>query len=227
MACRAVVRARHSKKCPRAKRFAVGRGGLVKAARWAGRRAGGRDLSQTGADGALGLGGTGTGTGTGTANCELGLLLDLDVPVLRLSLVCNDGLQVLALPSLLVAVAISGLGQPVLQEKVTKAGGVNADIAASNHLRQRLLGLPRHRLQETYISILYVLGVGEGLGAGVGEGDLAGVGALDLAGGRTPHHLAHGAEAAETALFLFAKSSGEQGVSAGRGIGPHTTEKED
>ena len=110
MACRAVVRARHSKKCPRAKRFAVGRGGLVKAARWAGRRAGGRDLSQTGADGALGLGGTGTGTGTGTANCELGLLLDLDVPVLRLSLVCNDGLQVLALPSLLVAVAISSLG---------------------------------------------------------------------------------------------------------------------
>ena len=107
----------------------------------------------------------------------------------------------------------------VLQEKVTEAGRMNADIAASNHHRQRLLGLSRHRLQETYISIFSVLGVGEGLGAGVGAGDVA--------GGRTPHHLAHGAEAAETALFLFAKSSGEQGVSAGRGIGPHTTEKED
>ena len=99
---------------------------------------------------------------------------------------------------------------------------MNADIAASNHLRQRLLGLPRHRLQETYISILYVLGVGEGLGTGVGEGDLAGVGALDLAGGRTPHHLAHGAV---TAPFMFEK--GLHGGSAGRGIGPHTTEKED
>jgi hypothetical protein len=90
---------------------------------------------------------------------------------------------------------------------------------AFNHSRQRLLGLPRHRLQETYVSIIALqgAGVGEGVGVGVGVGEVAGVGEGLGAGGWSSNHLVDGSEAAKTALFLLTQDSGNQGVPVGRG----------